>query len=50
LRETSFVSNVASGVDHLGLTAAPIIFTLAQIDWESPEERDSVYRWMGGLE
>ena len=44
----SFVENIAAGVDALGVTYAPIIYSLAQIQWETPDERDSVLSFLGG--
>lgn len=45
---TSFVQNIASGVDHLGLENAPIIWSLAHMTWDSAEERDAFFRQIGG--
>jgi len=43
-----FVENVAAGVDALGLTYSPIVFALAQVQWESPQDRDTVLAFLAG--
>lgn len=47
MSETSFVNNIAAGVDALGLRNAPIVYALAQIPWESVEDRDAFFAWAG---
>jgi hypothetical protein len=44
----SFIENVAAGVDTLGVKYAPIIYGLAQVQWESPEDRDAVLSFLAG--
>jgi len=44
----SFVENVAAGVETLGVTYAPIIYSLARIQWETPDDRDAVLRFLAG--
>ena len=44
----SFVENIAAGVDALGVTYAPVIYSLAQIQWETPDDRDAVLAFLGG--
>lgn len=48
MSDLNFVNNVAAGVDHLGVQNAPIIYALAKVNWESVEDRDAVFAWMGG--
>lgn len=43
------MNNVAAGVDNLGLENTPIIYALAKVNWETPEDRDAVLKWMGGV-
>jgi hypothetical protein len=47
LSELDFVHNVAAGVDSLGVEYTPIIYALAKVNWESVEDRDAVFSWMG---
>lgn len=47
MSDLSFVQNVAKGVDTLGVEFAPIIFSLARINWDSVEDRDSVLEYLG---
>ena len=44
----TFIENVAAGVDALGLEMAPIIYSLARIRWDNPQDRDAVLRFLGG--
>lgn len=37
---SKFVDNIAAGVDALGLENTPIIWQLAKVQWETPQERD----------
>lgn len=46
MSQLSFVNNVARGVETLGLEYAPLIFALARVRWESPEDRDGVLNWL----
>ena len=48
MSELSFVNNIAAGVDAIGLENSPIIYALSKVQWESVEDRDAVYQWMGG--
>lgn len=47
MSELSFVNNIAAGVDAVGLRNAPIIFGLAKVQWNSPEDRDAFLAWVG---
>ena len=42
MSDTSFVNNISAGVNALGLRNTPIVYSLAKIDWKSPEDRDAV--------
>lgn len=48
MSELSFVNNIAAGVDALGLENSPIIFALARIAWDSIDDRDGVFNYLGG--
>jgi hypothetical protein len=43
----TFIENVAAGVDALGLEMAPIIYSLARIRWDNPQDLDAVLRFLG---
>jgi hypothetical protein len=45
--DTGFVNNIAAGVSALGVQNAPIIYALAQVNWESAQDRDAVLAWFG---
>lgn len=47
---SKFTDNIAAGVDALGLENAPIIWALAHVQWESPEERDQFMAEIGGMQ
>lgn len=44
----TFVENIAAGVEALGLKNAPLIYSLARIQWDNPQERDAVLNFLGG--
>jgi len=46
VRDTSFVKNVAAGVDAMGVQYAPLVYTLAKVRWDSAEDRDAVLRFL----
>jgi hypothetical protein len=46
LSELGFVKNVAKGVEVLGVEEAPLIYALARVKWESPEDRDSLLNFL----
>lgn len=45
---TTFVQNIAAGVAAFGLEAAPVIWSLAQVAYDSSEERDQLFNMLGG--
>jgi len=45
--ELSFVNNVAAGVEKVGLRNAPLVYALAQVPWETVDDRDAVLNWIG---
>lgn len=47
MSELSFVNNIAAAVDAIGVRNAPIVFGLAKVDWESVEDRDAFFSWVG---
>lgn len=47
MSETSFVNNIAAGVTFLGVENAPIIYSMAKINWASAQDRDAVFAWLG---
>lgn len=38
--------NIDAGVRHLGLTEPGVVWGLAQVDWESVDERDTFLRYI----
>ena len=44
----TFVENIAAGVDALGLEMAPVIYSLARIRWDNPQDYQAVLRFLGG--
>ena len=48
MANASFVENVAAGVEILGVKYAPIIYGLARVQWESPDDRDAMMRFLAG--
>ena len=44
----TFVENIAAGVDELGLEMSPVIYSLARIRWDNPQDLQAVLRFLGG--
>ncbi len=47
MKGLTFVDNIAAGVDKLGLENTPVIYALSKVRWESIEDRDAVYDYLG---
>jgi hypothetical protein len=45
--ELSFVNNIAAGVNAVGVRNAPIVWGLARVDWQSVQDRDAFFAWVG---
>ena len=48
MSDTSFVKNIAAGVDRIGLQNTPLIWALAKMPYPSAEERDALFDEIGG--
>lgn len=47
MSELNFVNNIDAGVKALGLRNAPVVYSLARVQWSSIEDRDAFLQWAG---